>query len=631
MRIRQEIQELPRRQRMTSFALLWVFGAGTLVSAPSDTLKVEHEAVVISSTRSTRTIQDIPTRVEIIAGEELVEKGNMRPGDIRMLLNEMTGITIRQESSFLGEAGIRMQGLDRRFTQVLKDGFPLYDGLSGGLGLLQTPPLDLERVEIIKGPASTLYGAGAVAGLVNLVSRRPGDDSEFRVLLNGTTAGGTDASILALIPGRIGSSTYVQGGWQSLYDPSEEGFAAIPESSKLYVRQSLFAKPSASTDIQLTGTYSNDDRTGGAMDGAGYRIRSESELTSVQAILSAEIGAWTLQSRSSLSRYERYQTDTRYDGPRDHQTNRFSELTASSTGDAQEIVLGAAVQDVAYGQSPEGSTTLSLFGHWTRELTSALTMEAGYRLDQVDPYGTQHLPRVSLMLSPSLNYTFRVTGGMGYVLPTLYLDSRYIPSNYFNLTDIRNLDTERSLGGTADINIRSDWYNLNVMGFLTRVQNGLEMNEIGLWIMNFYTIFPVLENRSSAYQVQGVETNLKLDHEPFALYLGHTFTDTDAELVSRHRFNSVLMIEEEEAWRIGLEAYYHGQQNIGKAYVIAGIMADYRIGFATVFINLENVFDVRQTRFERVYTVYNPTFAGINPLYAPLDGRIFNGGVRFEF
>lgn len=615
---------------MTSLALFWVFGAGTLVSAPSDTLKIEHEGVVISSTRSTRIIQDIPTRVEVIAGEELVEKGNMRPGDIRMLLNEMTGITIRQESSFLGEAGIRMQGLDRRFTQVLKDGFPLYDGLSGGLGLLQTPPLDLERVEIIKGPASTLYGAGAVAGLVNLVSRRPGDDSEFRVLLNGTTAGGTDASILALIPGRIGSSTFVQGGWQSLYDPSEEGFAAIPKSSKLYVRQSLFAKPSASTDIQLTGTYSNDDRTGGAMDGTGYRIRSESELTSVQAVLSAEIGAWTLQSRSSLSRYDRHQTDTRYDGPRDHQTNRFSEVTASSTGEAQEIVLGAAVQDVAYGQSPEGSTTLSLFGNWTRELTSALTMEAGYRLDQVDPYGTQHLPRVSLMLSPSLHQTYRITGGMGYVLPTLYLDSYRRPVDYLRPDHIGSVKPEQSLGGTADANFRSEWANLNVMGFWTQVNNGLSGRLVGLLEDGNFLIGPMVMN-SDPILVRGVETNLKLDHEPFALYLGHTFTDTDADLVSRHRVNSVLMIEEEEAWRIGLEAYYHGKQNIGKAYVIAGIMADYRIGFATVFINLENVFDVRQTRFERAYNVYNPTFAGINPLYAPLDGRILNGGLRFEF
>lgn len=617
---------------MIGAALLWVFGAGTLVSAPSDTLKHEHEEVVISTTRSTRTIEDSPTRVEVIAGEELVEKGNMRPGDIRMLLNEMTGITIRQESSFLGESGIRMQGLDRRFTQVLKDGFPLYDGLSGGLGLLQTPPLDLAQVEIVKGPASTLYGAGAVAGLVNLVSRRPGDEPELRLLLNGTTADGADASALYLQPGRVfSSSTYVQGGWQSLYDPSDEGFAAIPKSSKLYVRQSLFAAPSASTDIQITGTYSNDDRTGGAMDAAGYRIRAESELKAVQTVMSYELGEWTLRSRSSVSRYDRHPSDTRVDGPRDHQTNRFTELTASTTQESGEWVLGAAVQDVEYGLSPEGSRTASLFGNWIRSLGKGVMLEAGYRLDQVDPYGTQQLPRVSLMVSPSLNQTYRITGGMGYVLPTLYLDSMTQPEQFSAQDRVRSLKPEQSVGGTADANFRSEWANLNVMGFWTRVENGL--------VPEFIIPFPgwesdygmIIANSESAMLVRGIETNLKLEKEPFALYLGHTFTDTDAELVSRHRFNSVLMIEEEDAWRIGLEAYYHGQQNIGKPYVIAGIMADYRIGFATVFINLENAFDVRQTRFERVYTRLSPTSAVLDPLYAPLDGRILNGGLRFEF
>lgn len=614
--------------------LLVTFLIPGVLLAQTDSIKVVMEGVVISTNRSTRTIQDIPTRIEIIVGEELVEKGNMRPGDIRMLLNEMTGITIRQESSFLGESGIRMQGLDRRFTQVLKDGFPLYDGLSGGLGLLQTPPLDLERVEIIKGPASTLYGAGAVAGLVNLVSRRPGEESEFRVLLNGTTAGGTDASILALIPGRIGSSTYVQGGWQKLYDPSDEGFAAIPESSKLYVRQSLFANPSASTDIQITGTYSNDDRTGGAMDGDGYRIRSESELKSVRAVMSAQLGAWRLQSRSSLSRYDRYQTDTRFDGPRDHQTNLFSELTASTNHETNEWVLGAAVQDVEFGQSPEGSNTLSVFGNWIQTLSPGVVLEAGYRLDHVDPYGTQHLPRVSLMVSPSLTQTYRITGGMGYVLPTFYVDSNTRTEDYLQPDHIRSLKPEQSIGGTADANYRTEWANLNVMGFWTQVENGLVRGLYGIVDGGMVAIGPMMENRDDRYLSRGVETNLKLDHEPFALYLGHTFTDTEAELVSRHRFNSVLMIEEEDAWRIGLEAYYHGKQNIGKPYVIAGIMADYRIGFATVFINLENAFDVRQTRYERVYITAEGTtvpLAFMNLLYAPLDGRILNGGLRFEF
>ena len=133
----------------------------------------ELDEVVISSTRSTRTIQNIPTRIEFIGGEELDEKGNMKAGDIRMLLSESTGIHVQTTSPTSANASIRIQGLDGRYTQILKDGFPIYSGASSGLGLLQIPPLDLKQVEVIKGSTSTLYGGGAIAGLVNLISKTP--------------------------------------------------------------------------------------------------------------------------------------------------------------------------------------------------------------------------------------------------------------------------------------------------------------------------------------------------------------------------------------------------------------------------------------------------------------------------
>ena len=133
----------------------------------------ELETVVISSTRSSRSIKDIPTRVEFIAGEELEEKANMKPGDIRMVLSESTGIQTQQTSATSANAAIRIQGLDGRYTQILKDGLPLYSGAASGLGLLQIAPLDLKQVELLKGSASTLYGGGAIAGLVNLISKTP--------------------------------------------------------------------------------------------------------------------------------------------------------------------------------------------------------------------------------------------------------------------------------------------------------------------------------------------------------------------------------------------------------------------------------------------------------------------------
>ncbi len=118
----------------------------------------ELEEVIITTTRSSRNIQNIPTRVEYIGGEELEEKITMQPGNIRMVLSESTGIQTQQTSASSANTTIRIQGLDGRYTQILKDGFPLYSGFSGGLSIMQIPPLDLKQVDLIKGSASTLYG-----------------------------------------------------------------------------------------------------------------------------------------------------------------------------------------------------------------------------------------------------------------------------------------------------------------------------------------------------------------------------------------------------------------------------------------------------------------------------------------
>jgi iron complex outermembrane receptor protein len=105
----------------------------------------EEEEVIVTATRSSRSIRDIPTRVETISGEELTEKGNMKPGDIRMMLNESTGIQTQQTSATSYNSSIRIQGLDGRYTQLLRDGLPLYGGFAGGLSLMQIAPLDLNK------------------------------------------------------------------------------------------------------------------------------------------------------------------------------------------------------------------------------------------------------------------------------------------------------------------------------------------------------------------------------------------------------------------------------------------------------------------------------------------------------
>ena len=190
---------------------------------------VEETVTVVASTRTDKRLEDQPMRVEVLAREEIEEKMLMTPGDIVMMLNEMGGMRVQATSPSLGAASVRIQGMRGRYTRVLSDGLPLF-GEVGGLGLLQIPPMDLGQVEVIKGVASALYGAGAMGGVVNLLSRRPGREPEREFLLNRSTRGATDAVTFLSGPLSRGWSASLLGGghWQETNDVNDDAWADLP-------------------------------------------------------------------------------------------------------------------------------------------------------------------------------------------------------------------------------------------------------------------------------------------------------------------------------------------------------------------------------------------------------------------
>src|SRR4029450_13990955 len=180
---------------------------------------LEESVTVVASTRTDKRLEDQPMRVEVLAREEIEEKMLMTPGDIVMMLNEMGGMRVQATSPSLGAASVRIQGMRGRYTRVLSDGLPLF-GEVGGLGLLQIPPMDLGQVEVVKGVASALYGAGAMGGIINLLSRRPGREAGHEFLLNRSTRGATDAVAFLAAPLSAGWRTSLLSGghWQEMVD-----------------------------------------------------------------------------------------------------------------------------------------------------------------------------------------------------------------------------------------------------------------------------------------------------------------------------------------------------------------------------------------------------------------------------
>ena len=618
----------------------------------------ELEEIVVSTTRSTRTIENIPTRLEFIAGEELEEKGNMKPGDIRMMLNESTGIQTQQTSATSYNSSIRIQGLDGKYTQILRDGFPLYSGFSGGLSLLQIVPLDLKQVEVVKGASSTLYGGGAIAGLVNLVSQTPKEERELKFLLNGTSALGLDASgFYAQKFKKLGTTVFASYNLGTPYDPANIGLTAIPKFNRYTVNPRLFLYFNDKTTLNVGFNNTAEVRTGGDIkyiEGNGNNIhsyfdRNETNRFSTQLGFDKILNEKSKFSlKNSVSYYDRTIeiSDYVFSGK---QLSSFSEINFTHEKEKTEWVGGLNLWTDEFSQQKIDTqkvvdynyTTVGAFVQNIFNATEKFSLETGLRGDYHNQFGFFVLPRISAMLKLNQKLTVRLGGGMGYKAPTVFTeDAERIQFRNVLPISISKTKAEQSIGGNFDINFRTAlskkmFFSINALLFYTQVKNPLLL----VANPNGYHEF---QQPKGFIDTKGIETNIKLTYGDFKLFIGYTLADvkqhysttTDFPLVARHRLNNVLMYEIEDKLKIGLEAYYFSPQKLndgatGKPYWINGLMIEKLWERFSIFVNFENFLDTRQTRFDTIYTgtITNPIFRDI---YAPVDGFVINGGLKLK-
>jgi outer membrane receptor for ferrienterochelin and colicins len=620
----------------------------------------ELDVLVVSATRSSRTIDNIPTRIEVIAGEELDEKSNMKPGDIRMMLAESTGVQTQQTSATSGNSSIRIQGLDGKYTQIIRDGFPLYAGFSGGLGLLQIAPLDLQQVEVIKGSSSTLYGGGAIAGLVNLVSKKPTAERQLSFLLNGTSAGGLDASgFYARKFDKTGATVYAAYNHGSAFDPSNTGFTAIPKYDRITLNPKLFFYLSTATTFSAGINATAENRIGGDItyikDGGSavhsYFEKNKTDRFSTQLELDHKLNdKEKLVLRNSVSYYNRSigLPDYLFSGS---QFSTYGEANYSRNTEKSDWVAGINLLTDNFNEDQHSNsplrnynyTTVGAFAQNTWNLTKRFTLESGLRGDYHNEYGFFLLPKLSGLYKVNDHISTRLGGGLGYKAPSVFTeDAERIQFRNVLPIDVNNTRAERSYGANYDINYKTGLFNdrlifsINQMFFYTRISSPILLGSAGGNTLSYM-------QPDGHIDTKGMETNAKLTYSNFKLFIGYTLADVYQNkgsskitypLVSKHRLNNVLMYELEDEWKVGAEAYYFSKQRLndgaaGKSYWTAGLMVEKLWERFSIFINFENLTDTRQTKFDTIYTgsISNPVFRDI---YAPVDGFVANGGIKIK-
>ena len=625
-------------------------------------LRVTNEVgeVTITSTRTGREIDDVPTRVEAIDEEEVDEKTVMRPTNVSMVLNESTGIKVQQTSATSNTQSVRIQGLDGRYTQLLKDGFPAFGGFSGSISLLDILPLDLKQVEIIKGPSATFYGGGAIAGVINFVSREPEDRPVTSMIFNQTTALGTDFSIFnSRRFEHVGYTFLGSVNYQNEYDVDDDDFTELPNTNSFTLSPRFFFYPTDKTRLIIGNTTSYQNRKGGdvfvlrgqADDFHQYFENNNSvrNITTVQFDRQFVDGS-RLVAKQSFAFFDREIKipDYVFEG---RQFNSYTDISYLRTVNDHVLVFGFNAVYDQFRETPNNNTpiprdeTRTTFGGYAQDsftITKKLAIEAGLRLDRLNDYGTYALPRVSALYRFTNNLSSRLSVGLGYKAPSIFTEEAETLL-FRNVLPIGNtLKTERSRGGTLDVNYRNTSgekfsYSINQMFFYTEIEDPLVLIEGPTGIFHF-------ENAEQSVRSRGFETNARLSYDIVKLFAGYTFTHAKAAylvgnqtlpLTPKSRINSALLFEKEANFKTGFEAYYTSSQFLSdgfrtRPFWVLGIFGEKSFGKYSLFINFENITDTRQGRFSQVVFPPHqmPTFSEI---YTHTEGRVINGGIKIRF
>ncbi len=630
----------------------------------------EIDEIIIEATRANKTVSNLPTRTEVLT-EEIDEAASMEASKISHLITHSTGIQVQTTAASSNGAVVRIQGLNGRYTQILKDGFPLYGGFSGSLDILQIPPLDLRQVEYVKGSASTLYGGGAISGLVNLLTKKAKKD-ETLLHINLSHIGARDFNAFTSKRfGKWGFTNLASMHLHNPYDADEDSFSDIAQVSKFNFNPKLFFNPNKKTAIYFGATISKENRKGGSMS----KINNENTLFSYfldkqeSSRITSQFSAkykWddtkTIIIKNSVSSFDRYinidenilGTITEFGG---NQLNSFTELNLNVNKKKQNINIGInALSDkftedniMPHPLRNQKCQTLGIYINHLWDVSNKFALESGFRTDKVDAstLNTKNegqsfiLPKISALYKLTPELSVRLGGGMGYRMPTLFNEEAE-PYGYKNVQtiDFGNLIAEESYGGNIDFKYQSTFgldnilLSLNQMFFYNVIDNPITLNE-----NNIDNLF--YEQTNDFLFSKGFESQIKLTVGKFTWFFGYTYTDAYLEkpegksplsLTPEHSIKGDLLFVVEDKWRIGWDYDYKSGQflnngTITESLFTTGVIVERTINDFVIFLNAENFTDIRQSNTGNILTDGSPQFTEV---WAPLDGYFFNMGLKIK-
>lgn len=586
------------------------------------------DAVVVTASRREQRLKDAVVPIELVSRAEIERTG---APDVAAVLVEQVGIQL--EGGTPTGAGVQLQGFGAQRVLVLVDGQPLVGRLNGNLDASRIPASMVERIEVVKGPQSTLYGSDAIGGVINIITRRPAAGrTELALQAIGGQLGRAETSgSLLRSAGRLDLSLDAGARTQDL----APGFADVADA---YARRAHLA-PTLRWRADSTWTL----ETGGLVvresqryrTGLDFRFADRTQLA-WRAAAAWQRGAHRVQPLLYVTRFDHLARSSPGAQPldgvgdRDRQDLAEFELTYAGrlAGAQVDAGLEARHEAIRADRIPGRDRTLTRIEPYAQAtfVRGPLSFVPGARVTVDELWGTTVSPRAALLWRVRPPLALRVTAGRGFRAPDfkeLYLDFVNTQVGYA-VEGNADLRPEYSTSVAADLEYVQAAWTARVNVFRNRFTDFIEYRQ------NLDGVFQ-LQNVGRG-RTQGVETEATLLVGPARLEAGYAFLDTRDEttgrrLLGRPRHSGRLGVSGTLGARLrgSFTGVYTGSTPV--ALGPTGLLN----GFQPVFIRADARLALRlRAGVEATLGVDNLLDRRLGPEWPGFTGRLVYGGVSWR-
>ena len=472
----------------------WVDATQTTANFILEPMETGLDEVVVTGTMQEVTRSNSPVPVEVYRSSFF--KSNPAPSLFESF-QQINGVRPQINCSICNTGDIQINGLPGPYTMVLIDGMPLVSGLGTVYGLSGIPQALIDRVEVVKGPASTLYGSEAVAGLINIITKRP--EAVPLVSLDVFRSSWAETSVDLALKSSFGKRVQSLTGVNAfLYDRpidnNGDGMTDLTLQKRISLFQKIDIQQKDGKSISLAGRFVAEDRWGGQMnwttkDRGGDQVYGES----IQTQRWEFFGSYALPGKEDLKlqvsanghRQDSYYGTTFYGAD---QKIGFAQLTWKKTLGINQLLAGAAYRVTSYddntpataqGESAVNAPALTqlpgLFVQNELQLTARQRILLGLRFDRSKQHGAIWSPRINYLLSnEDKSLIWRTSLGNGFRVANVFTE------------DHAALTGAREVVFTEELRPEQSW---NVNSNLTKKIFTSKGNYYGLEGSLFYTHF----------------------------------------------------------------------------------------------------------------------------------------------